>query len=118
MDNKNTAQDHSILEDLTGFRPKEFVIIISVAYLSVLTIPAVIQTLGLPALPVVIGIMLIQYFLLHYVGKSHGRSILKTMTGNGFIGWLMWLALMCMLMLPIIHLLTLAGIFPSGATKL
>ena len=117
MDNKNTTQDHSILEDLTGFRPKAFVIIITVAYMSILTIPGVIRTMGLPALPVVIGIMLVQYFLLHYVGKNHGRSILKTMTGNGFIGWLMWLALICMLMLPIVHLLTLADLFPTGAAK-
>lgn len=117
MDNKNTAQEHSILEDLTGFRPKKFVIIIAVAYMSILTIPAVIGTMGLPALPVIIGIMLLQYFLLYYVSKDHGRSILKTMTGNGFIGWLMWLALICMLMLPIIHLLTLVGLFPTGAAK-
>ena len=117
MKNKDTTQSDSILEDLTGFRPKEFVIIIAVAYMSVLTIPMVIASLGLPALPVVIGIMLIQYCLLYFVGKTHGGSILKTMRSNGFIGWLMWLALLCMLMLPIIHLLNLAGLF-SGSSAL
>ena len=113
MDDNSGKQGSSILEDLTGFSVKEFVIIIAVAYMSVLTIPSVINYIGLPALPVVIGIMLIQYTLLYFVGKNHGRGILKTMTGNGFLGWLMWLALVCMLMLPIIHLLTIAGLISS-----
>jgi len=115
MKKKGTTQSDSILVDLTGFRPKEFLIIIAVAYMSILTIPMVVASLGLPALPVVIGIMLIQYSLLYFVGKSHGDSILKTMRSNGFVGWLMWLALLCMLMLPIIHLLNLAGVFSSSS---
>lgn len=114
MDKKNTTQGDSFLEDLTGFRPKEFVIIISVAYMSILTLPMVIEIMKLPALLVVIGIMLIQYILLYYVAKNQGRSVLKTMTENGFIGWLMWLVLLCMLMLPVIHLISLTGIMTSG----
>lgn len=114
MDKKNTTQGDSFLEDLTGFRPKEFVIIISVAYMSILTLPMVIEIIKLPALLVVIGIMLIQYILLYYVAKNQGRSVLKTMTENGFIGWLMWLVLLCMLMLPVIHLISLTGIMTSG----
>ena len=109
MSNKNDNKNDSILEGLTGFSIKEFVIIIIVAYLSVLTLPGVIASFNLPALPVVVGIMFSQYFLLFLVGKNHGNSILKTMTSNGFLGWLMWLALVCMLMLPVIHLITLSG---------
>jgi len=116
MDNQGPKQDSSILEDLTGFRVKEFVIIIVVAYLSILTLPTVVASVGLPAVPAVIGIMLVQYSLLHYVGKCHGSSILKTMKSNGFIGWLMWLALLCMLMLPIIHLLSIAGLIPNNVS--
>lgn len=109
MSNKNDNKNDSILEGLTGFSIKEFVIIIIVAYLSVLTLPGVIASLNLPALPVVVSVMFVQYFLLYFVGKNHGNSILKTMTSNGFLGWLMWLALVCMLMLPVIHLITLSG---------
>ncbi|TEW55013.1 hypothetical protein E2R68_07560 [Psychromonas sp. RZ22] len=115
MDINGSKPGASVLEDLTGFKPKAFAIIIAVAYMSILTIPMVVNAMNLPAMPIVIGVMLIQYYLLHYVGKLHGRSILKTMTANGFIGWLMWLALVCMLMLPVIHLLTLFGAIPSGA---
>ena len=114
MDSNGTKSGDSVLRDLTGFMPKAFVIIIAVAYMSILTIPPVVQSLGLPALPVVLGIMLIQYCLLFYVGKIHGDGILKTMRNNGFIGWLMWLALVCMLMLPVIHLLTLVGVIQTG----
>ena len=114
MDSNGSKPDNSVLEELTGFKPKAFIIIIAVAYMSLLTIPAVINSVSLPALPIVIGVMLIQYVLLYFVGKTHGSSLLKTMTGNGFIGWLMWLALVCMLMLPVIHLLTLFGIINIG----
>jgi len=110
MDSNGSKPGNSVLEELTGFKPKAFIIIIAVAYMSLLTIPAAINSVGLPAMPIVIGIMLIQYGLLYFVGKTHGTSILKTMTGNGFIGWLMWLALVCMLMLPIIHLSTMFGL--------
>ncbi|WP_147232360.1 hypothetical protein [Psychromonas sp. B3M02] len=115
MDSNGSKPGDSVLRELTGFMPKAFVIIIAVAYMSVLTLPPVIQALGLPALPVVLGIMLIQYCLLFYVGKIHGDGVLKTMRSNGFIGWLMWLALICMLMLPVVHLLTLVGVINSGA---
>lgn len=116
MSNNNRRQEISLLESFTGFNLKEFIIIISVAYMSILTTPMVINALNLSSLPVIIGVMMTQYYLLYYVGKLHGSSILKTMTGNGFLGWLMWLALVCMLMLPIIHLLTMAGFIPSGGT--
>lgn len=114
MDDKQTGQNDSMLQDLTGLNVKEFLIVAVVAYLSILTIPMVIDAFELPRLPVVLGIMFIQYFLLYSVGKMHGKSILKTMTNNGFIGWMMWFALVCMLMLPIIHLLTLFGLIPDG----
>ncbi|MEL0629286.1 hypothetical protein [Psychromonas aquatilis] len=110
MANKNLRQSDSVLENLTGFRPKTFVIVIAVAYMSVLTLPPVIAFLGLPSVPAVIGIMLVQYFLLYYAGQLHGSSLLRTMKDNGFIGWIMWLAVICMLMLPIIHLLSLFGL--------
>lgn len=116
MANNANQQEDSIIQDLTGFMPKEFILISVVAYMSILTLPMVLSSIGLPALPAVIGIMLIQFFLLRYVVQSHGRSILKTMTGNGFLGWLMWLSLVCMLMLPIIHLLSLFGLIPMGFT--
>jgi hypothetical protein len=110
MSNINDNKNDSIIEGLTGFSIKEFVIIIAVAYLSILTLPAVVASLNLPPLIVVVGVMCIQYLLLYFVGKNHESSILKTMTSNGFLGWLMWLALVCMLMLPVIHLITLSGI--------
>jgi hypothetical protein len=113
MSNNNDDKNNSILEGLTGFSIKEFVIIIAVAYMSILTLPGVIVSMNLPALPVVVGVMFIQYCLLYFVGKNHGNSILKTMTSNGFLGWLMWLALVCMLMLPVIHLVTLSGLISS-----
>ena len=115
MDANGSKQDDSIIQDLTGFKPKEFILIIVVAYMSVLTLPMILAGIGLPALPAVIGIMLIQFFVLRYVVQLHGKSILKTMTANGFLGWLMWLSLVCMLMLPIIHLLSLFGLIPMGA---
>ena len=112
MENKNEDQVDSILESLTGFNIKEFLIILAVAYLSVLTTPGAITSMGLSAQPLIaiIAVMLVQYFLLMYVGKSHGSSVLKTMTRNGFVGWLMWFALVCMLMLPVIHLLKIFGL--------
>ena len=112
MENKNEDQVDSILESLTGFKIKEFLIIIVVAYLSVLTTPAAIVGMGLGNQPLVaiIAVMLVQYFLLLYVGKMHGSGILKTMTQKGFVGWLLWFALVCMLMLPIIHLLKIFGL--------
>lgn len=115
MDDKQTGQNDSMLKDLTGFTVKEFLIVAVVAYLSILTMPMVIDAFELPRLPVVIAIMVIQYFLLYSVGKMHGKSILKTMTSNGFLGWIMWFALVCMLMLPIIHLLSLFGVIPDGS---
>jgi len=114
MENKNAEPIDSLLAGLTGFNIKEFLIIVAVAYLSILTIPMVIESIGLPVVPAVLAIMGIQYYLLYYVGKLHGKSILKTMTSNGFIGWLMWFALMCMLMLPIIHLLSIFGVISAG----
>ena len=112
MENKNEEQVDSMLESLTGFNIKEFLIIIFVAYLSALTTPAVIIGVGMSSQPLVpiLGIMLIQYFLLFYVGKLHGSSVLKTMTQNGFVGWLLWFALVCMLILPVIHLLKIFGL--------
>jgi len=112
MENKNGNQVDSILESLTGFTIKEFLIILFVAYLSILTTPAAIIGMGLSTLPLVpiIGVMCFQYFLLFTVGRIHGSGILKTMTSHGFVGWLMWLALVCMLMLPVIHLLKIFGV--------
>ena len=118
MDNNKAEPIDSLLKDITGFNIKAFLIIIAVAYLSILTIPMIISALNLPAMPVVLGIMSIQYFLLYYVGKIHGQSILKTMTSNGFVGWIMWFALVCMLMLPIIHLLSLFGVIPNATSAL
>jgi hypothetical protein len=111
MQNKNGEQVDSMLEALTGFTIKEFLLIIVVAYLSVLTTPNIIIAVGLAHQPVVaiIAVMLVQYSLLLYVGRIHGSSILKTMTKNGFVGWLMWFALVCMLMLPVIHLIKIFG---------
>jgi len=111
MENKNGNQVDSVLESLTGFTVKEFLIILFVAYLSILTIPAAIISMGMAEQPIIpiIGVMCFQYFLLFTVGKMHGSSILKTMTSHGFVGWLMWLALVCMLMLPVIHLLKIFG---------
>ena len=112
MENKNGEQVDSILESLTGFNIKEFFIIIAVAYLSVLTTPAAIIGMGLGHQPLVaiIAVMLVQYLLLVYVGKIHGSGILRTMTQKGFVGWLLWFALVCMLMLPVIHLLKIFGV--------
>lgn len=115
MDINGSKPGDSVLEDLTGFKPKAFAIIVAVAYMSILTLPMISNAMNLPALPVIIAVMCIQFFLLRYVGRIHGYSILKTMTANGFIGWLMWLALVCMLMLPVIHLLTIFGVIPTGA---
>ena len=101
----------SMLQALTGFKIKEFLIIILVAYLSILTMPWAIIAIGMstqPIIPIAV-VMLVQYFLIHKVGQIHGKSILKTMTQNGFVGWLMWLALICMLMLPVIHLVKIFG---------
>ena len=111
MVNKNLRQSDSVLENLTGFRPKIFVIIVIVTYMSILTLPPVIASFSLPRVPAVIFIMLVQYSLLYYAGKLHGSSLLSTMKDNGFIGWIIWLAVICMLMLPVIHLLSLFGIF-------
>jgi len=112
MENKNGDQADSILESFTGFNIKEFIIIIVVAYLSVLTTPGAIIGMGMRQQPLVpiFAVMLVQYLLLFYVGRIHGSGILKTMTQKGFVGWLLWFALVCMLMLPIIHLLKIFGL--------
>ena len=112
MEHKDPDHVDSILKVLTGFNSKEFLIIFVAAYMSVLTTPAVIEMIGLASNPiiVVVAVMIIQYYLLYYVGKMHGSSILKTMTSKSFIGWLMWLALVCMLLLPVIHLLSIFGL--------
>jgi len=111
MERKTTDEVDSMLEALTGFKIKQFLLIILIAYLSILTMPWAIITIGMATQPVapIIVVMLIQYFLLHKVGQMHGKSILKTMTQNGFVGWLMWFALVCMLMLPVIHLVKIFG---------
>jgi len=112
MENKDPGHVDSILKVLTGFNLKEFALIVIVAYMSILTTPGFIATMGMAAQPmvIIIAVMLVQYSTLYYVAKIHGSGILKTMTSNGFVGWLMWFALVCMLILPVIHLLSLFGL--------
>ena len=98
-------------EDETGLRIKELMLLISVAYAGILSMPFVIEALGLISAAVGMATQSVFYIVAQ---KSHGRNLAETLVKSGFSGCMVFFGVTASMFFSLCQVLTLTGVVQKG----